>query len=107
MRIIFSDEDLKRCAVDRAFAFRRMGMRRALCYVKRLEQIYEAECFESLRNFPGRYHTLIGNRSGQWACDLDQPYRLIFKSTNQGPVTQIVWSKEKVADVLEVVNYHG
>ena len=27
----------------------------------------------------GHYHELTGDRKGEWACDLDQPYRLIFE----------------------------
>ena len=30
-----------------------------------------------------------------------------FDWKSGGTVAQIVWSKEKIADVLEVVNYHG
>ena len=107
MDILFEDKDLKKCAVDRAYAVRRLGPQRAQRYVDRLAQISDAANFESLRGLPGHYHDLVGNRAGQWACDLDQPYRLIFKCTNEGPVAKIVWAKENIAKMLEIVNYHG
>lgn len=29
------------------------------------------------------------------------------KSTNEGPVAQIVWANERTAKMLEIVDYHG
>ena len=107
MDILFEDKDLLKCATDRSYALKRLGQRRAQHYVDRLAQISEAANFEALRRLPGHYHDLVGDRAGQWACDLDQPYRLIFKSTNERPVAQIVWANERIAKMLEIVNYHG
>ena len=107
MDILFEDKHLEKCATDRGYALKRLGQRRAQRYVERLAQIGEAANFECLRKLPGHYHELVGNRAGQWACDLDQPYRLIFKSNNNGPVVQIVWARERVAKIFEIVDYHG
>lgn len=107
MHILFEDKNLKKCATDKAYALKTLGQRRAQRYVDRLAQIGDAANFESLRGLPGHYHDLVGNRAGQWACDLDQPYRLIFKSTDEGPVAQIVWANERIATMLEIVDYHG
>ena len=106
MDILFEDKDLLKCATDRSYALKRLGQRRAQRYAVRLMQIDRAVNFEQLRGLPGRYHELVGNRAGQWACDLEQPYRLIFKSTNEGPVAQIVWANERVAKMLEIADYH-
>lgn len=106
MNILFEDKDLKKCATDKAYALKTLGQRRANCYAVRLMQIDRADNFEQLRGLPGHYHDLVGNRAGQWACDLDQPYRLIFKSTNEGPVAQIVWARERIAKMLEIADYH-
>lgn len=106
MEIRFEDKELKKCAMDKAYALKKMGQKRASYYVLRIAQIDGASDFEGLRGLSGHYHELVGNRAGQWACDLDQPYRLIFKSTNEGPVAQIVWSHEKVAKLLEIIDYH-
>ncbi len=59
---------------------------------------------------PTRLHQLTGNREGQFAVDLGQPYRLVFAPNHEplptkddggldrGRVTAII--------VLEVVDYH-
>jgi proteic killer suppression protein len=107
MHILFEDKKLKKCATDKTYALKTLGQQRAQRYVDSLAQISDAANFESLRGLPGHYHDLVGNRAGQWACDLDQPYRLIFKSTNEGPVAQIVWVNERIAKMLEIVDYHG
>lgn len=59
---------------------------------------------------PERRHLLIGDRSGQFAVDIDQSYRLVFKP-NHDPiirtedggidVTQITAIK-----ITEVIDYH-
>ena len=107
MDILFEDKNLEKCATDRGYALKRLGPRRAQRYALRLMQIDRAVNFEQLRGLPGRYHELVGNRAGQWACDLDQPYRLIFKNNNEGPVVQIVWARERVTKIFEIVDYHG
>lgn len=45
----------------------------------------------------GRCHPLKGDRKGQYAMELTQPYRLIF--TKRGNEIQIV-------NVIEIVDYH-
>lgn len=107
MQVVYADKELARCAGDKAYAVRKMGQRRADICLDRINDLQGAADLESLKNAPGRYHDLVGNRAGQWACDLDQPYRLIFKSTNEGPVAQIVWANERTAKMLEIVDYHG
>ncbi|WP_218155317.1 hypothetical protein [Chitinophaga sp. YR627] len=44
----------------------------------RLAQLRDAENLEEVRHLPGNFYELTNNRKGQWACDLDQPYRLVF-----------------------------
>lgn len=85
MNILFEDKNLKKCATDKTYAQKTLGQRRANCYAVRLMQIDRADNFEQLRGLPGHYHDLIGNRAGQWACDLDQPYRLISRAQTRGP----------------------
>ena len=65
MEIRFEDKELKNCAMDKAYALKRLGQRRAQCYAVRLMQIDRAENFEQLRGVPGHYHDLVGNRAGQ------------------------------------------
>lgn len=45
----------------------------------------------------GRCHLLIGDRKGQYAVDLVQPYRLVFEK---------VGNEIQIANILEIVDYH-
>lgn len=104
MKVEFADKDLERCAIDEAFAKRRLGAKRAEIYLKRLRSIESATDFKDLQNYPGSFHELVGNRKGQWACSLDQPYRLIMKGSE--PDTVVIWSEVDEAEILEIVDYH-
>ena len=46
----------------------------------------------------------MGNRKGQWACSLDQPYRLILKGAEPDKV--VIWAEIDEAEILEIVDYH-
>ena len=88
-----------------------MGAIRAKWFQKRLNDLIDAETLEDVRYLPGNYHELTGNRKGQWACDLDQPYRLIFEPhedpipTNQQGI--VLWLEIKGVEVIEIVDYHN
>ena len=84
---------------------------RAELFQKRLRDLYRADTLEDVRYLPGRYHELSENRKGQWACDLDQPYRLIFEP-HEDPIPtdengKYVWIEIKGVEIVEIVNYHG
>ena len=104
MKIIFKNKDLERCAIDESFALKHMGKKRALIYTTRIAHILIAKNFEELREFPGRFHELSGNRKGQWACSLDQPYRLIIQGSEPDEV--VVWTEVTEAEIKEIVDYH-
>lgn len=51
------------------------------------------------------------DRKGQWSCDLDQPYRLIFKP-HEDPIPEdeygrYIWIEITVVEIIEIANYHG
>ena len=104
LKIEFRNKELELCATDEAYALRRMGQKRAKCYKDRILSVRTALNFAELLHVPGRFHELLGNRKGQWACDLDQPYRLIIKGTEPNKV--VVWTEVDEAEVLEIVDYH-
>jgi len=57
-----------------------------------------------------RYPELTGDRKGQWACDLDQPYRLIFEP-HENPIPtdnsgKCIWLEIKGVEILEITDYH-
>ena len=66
-------------ANDDRFAIRKLGTIRAGLYKARLDDLAAAFSLEDVRYLPGHFHELKEDRKGQWACDLDQPYRLIFQ----------------------------
>lgn len=104
MKIEFADKNLERCSWDEAFALRFMGKKRANLYRIRIRSIDAAVNFDDLKNYPGNFHELVGNRKGEWACSLDQPYRLIIKGSEPDKV--VVWSEVIDATILEIVDYH-
>ena len=91
-------------------ASRKLGAIRAKLYKARLDDLHDAESLEELRHVPGNYHELTQDRKGQWACDLDQPYRLIFvPQENPIPTNKdgkYVWIEIKGVEIIEAINYH-
>ena len=104
LKIEFREKDLEMCAIDEAYAVRRMGQKRAKLYRTRLRSIKAVANFKELQLHPGHFHELSGNRKGQWACSLDQPYRLIIKGAEPDKV--VIWAEIDEAEILEIVDYH-
>jgi proteic killer suppression protein len=109
--ITFSNKKLRRLANDYRKCQKELGQIRATLFNKRLGNLSNADTLEDVRHLPGRYHELIGNRKGQWACDLDQPYRLIFEP-HEDPIPQdsngkYLWIEIKGVEILEITNYHS
>ena len=110
MEIAFQDKKLQKLADDYNKCRQVMGTIRAKLYIKRLNDLYGARTLVDVRNLPGRYHELTGNRKGQWACDLDHPYRLIFEPHEKPIPTdeygKYIWLEIKEIEVVEIVDYH-
>lgn len=87
-----------------------MGALRSLLFNKRLDNLRKATSLEDIRNLPGNYHELKANRKGQWACDLDQPYRLVFTPAEKPiPINesgQYIWIEITSVEIIEIINYH-
>ncbi|WP_460546098.1 type II toxin-antitoxin system RelE/ParE family toxin [Echinicola sediminis] len=86
------------------------GKVRAQKLRQRLVQLSYGSNLEEVRHLPGNFHELKDNRKGQWACDLDQPYRLIF-TPHEDPIPtngdgQYIWVEIKGVEVIEITNYH-
>ena len=79
-------------------------------FKRRIEQLIVAENLEALRYAPGRFHELTGNRKGQFACDLEHPYRLIFEPHEDAKPTDgdgcYIWIEIKSIEVLDITDYH-
>jgi proteic killer suppression protein len=111
MNITFANNRLSILANDDRKRLKEMGKVRSEKYRLRLNQIQIAQTLEDVRNLPGNYHELLGNRKGQWACDLDQPYRLIFEPHEKPIPTdghgKYLWFEIKGVEIIEIINYHN
>jgi proteic killer suppression protein len=110
VRITFTYKKLEKIANDDRKMVKEFGKLRAEKIKTRLIQLRFATTLEEIRNLPGNYHELTNNRKGQWGCDLDQPYRLVF-TPHENPIPtndhgQYVWMEITGVEVIEVVNYH-
>ncbi len=110
MEIYFSSLKLKKIANDPRKCQKEMGAHRAERFYKRLQTLMAADNFEDLRKSSGRFHELKGDRKGQWACDLDHPYRLIFEPYEKPiPINDtggFAWNKVKIVEIIKIVDYH-
>ncbi len=78
MEVTYKNNKLRKYAEDERFSVQKLGKVRSELYLQRIGDLISAQTLEEVRHLPGKYHELTGNRKGQWACNLDQPYRLIF-----------------------------
>lgn len=111
MDVYFNNKELKELADNPRKCLKELGARRAKLFSTRILDLSDANSLEDLRTFPGHYHELTGNRKGQWACDLDQPYRLIFEPHEKPIPTdengKYIWLEIKSVEINEITNYHG
>ena len=110
MQISFRDKRLEKLANDFKRCQKEFGHQRAKLYNKRLLDLYNARTLEDVRYLPGHYHELREDRKGQWACDLDQPYRLIFERMEK-PIPmdksgKYIWLEIKGVIIVEIADYH-
>lgn len=111
MDIFFQNKKLEKLAFNPRKCLKELGKTRSELFLQRLQDLCIAENLEDVRYLPGHYHELTGDRKGQWACDLDQPYRLVFVP-HEDPIPtdangKYIWIEIKGAEIVEIVNYHG
>jgi len=110
MNITFNDNKLKKYANDDKLAERKLGKREAQIFKQRLDELEASKTLEDVRYLPGKYHELVENRKGQWACNLVHPYRLIFEP-HEVPIPtnkdgQYLWIEIKGVEIIEIEDYH-
>jgi len=110
MEVTFSDQKFEKQANDDRKLKKVFGEIQAKKIIARLTALRSANTLEDVRYLPGNFHELAGNRKGQWACDLDQPYRLIF-TPHEDPIPtnshgQYNWAAITGVEVVEVADYH-
>lgn len=110
MDISYGSKKLQKCAEDQKYGIQKLGVTQSKLYWKRLGDLEAAETLEDVRSLPGHFHELRENRKGQWACDLDQPNRLIFVP-HEDPIPEdkdgkYIWLEIKGIQVVEIEDYH-
>lgn len=110
MKISFVDHNLKKYASNEKVCKKKLGKKRANLFLRRISELTAANTLEDVRYLPGHYHELTNDRKGQWACDLDQPYRLIFRPSDK-PIPEdeyhrFIWAEIIGVDIMEIIDYH-
>ena len=90
MKIYFENKKLSKILNDDKAISKKYGQIADKIRV-RLSEIAAADNLEDLRYVAGNFHELIGNRKGQLACSLKEPYRLIFKPVNEPLPIKRTW----------------
>jgi toxin HigB-1 len=110
MIITFAEKDLRAYANNKKLAIRKLGSKRAEVFNRRLDDLAASISFADLGNLPGRFHQLTGDRSDQWSCDLDHPYRLVFEPTSvsipKDSSGRQILSEITSLRIIEITNYH-
>ena len=110
MNLNFSDNKLEKYANNDRTGSKKLGEKRFKKYKQRLDQLKASKTLEDVRFQPGRFHELTSDRKGQWACDLDHPYRLIFEpQENPIPIDsdgKYIWVEIKGVEIIEIDDYH-
>lgn len=85
------------CTVSKV-AQRKYGSGMWIKIQQRIKQLTGAQSVDFLvQRHTGRCHHLTGDRAGQYAMDLEQPYRLIFIK---------VGNEIQIVEVQEITDYH-
>lgn len=111
MNITFKTKKLKMFANDPRKCFQALGQIRGKRFLQRMVALRDASTLEDVRHLPGRFHELVGDRKGQWACDLDHPYRLIFRP-HEDPIPtdengRFIWIEILGVEIIEIADYHS
>lgn len=93
MQVQFRTKRLEECYLQHKIAVRAFGDEVARRYIQRINTIKATRSVDELRRLPGlRFHSLTGDRQGQYAINLTGFYRLIV--TLQGATFDVVQIEE-------------
>ena len=107
--MLFADPKLEEACESRRALDRRFGTR-APVLARRLTSLRNAPVLSDLRNVPGRFEQLRGDRRRQFSMRLDGALRVVFEVAND-PLPRLAsgdvdLERVTVIRILEVVNYH-
>jgi toxin HigB-1 len=106
----FKDKKLGKIVNDDNLMYRKFGRKRTHKLKLRLSELLNAVTLEDVRHLPGHYQELNNDRKGQWACDLDNNYKLIFQPIEnpvpEDNVGKFIWSEIKAITIVEIIKHH-
>lgn len=98
MQVKYKTEKLRKVCTDASIAKRKYGEAMTEKIQQRIDELLAIDSVEEMIEFKiGRCHKLNGDRNGQYALDLVQPYRLVFIK---------IEDEIQVISVVEIVDYH-
>lgn len=108
--IKYRDKKFEKLLNDDKLLIRSFGVSNARKIILRLNQIKAASSLGAmLTQRVGRCHPLSADRQGQFAFDVEQPYRLIvmpeYDNKTAGQAEDL--SQVKTIIIMEVTDYHG
>ena len=101
MLVVFADKDLEKLVGDQRKLERKYGALQAEKIHRRYLQLLGLSDVIGLVCMPGRYHKLKGDREGQWACDLEHPFRLVFRIVKSAERKDIIDRAFHPGDTLD------
>lgn len=111
MDILFKSQKLAKLCNSQKNARKQWGTKCGDLVIRRLQELQASENLAIAHNLPyANCHPLKQNRKGQYAVDVEQPYRLIFEPANI-PVPKtgddgIDLPQVTIIRILEVTDYH-
>lgn len=88
----------------------KLGKKMTEKFQRRKLALEAAETLDEYRSaYDSRCHELTGDRKGQIAIDLIQPYRLVIRPVDPPPKKPdggLDWKSVKTIVILEIVDYH-
>jgi proteic killer suppression protein len=110
--VTFASKKLQKICASANTLIRAYGIAGARIIQQRLMVLRSATSLATFTPYrgPERCHALTGNRKGQWAMDLHNGNRLVFRCRNH-PIPQradggIAWQGVTAIEILEVIDYH-
>jgi len=100
LNIVYKTRKLEKICEDKKVSVKSYGIDMANKIKLRINEIRASDSVEEMIQYQiGRCHALVGDRFGEYAVDLVQPFRLIF--TKDDDTKQI-----KVVKIMEITDYH-
>lgn len=115
MDITVPDKKLRGALEDEAVCKKRFGADMAKKIFQRLGSLAAADSLATFwppNSGPERCHELIGDLVGLFSMDVKQPYRLLFKPTDEKPKTDFAndqerWKAITAIEIRGIEDTHG